>query len=227
MFDVPDYVRWIERQPLVPNYLYQKQQLQLLSWKMRGDYWVVKSPAHLFGLEAILAVFPDASIVVTHRDPLEVIPSVSSLAAGFRGILTDRLDLRRLGAEMAEAMAVGPRRAIADRATADPSRFFDVSYARLVADPIATLRDDLPTTSATTSPPASRPRPADGWGRTPAEARSPPLPARGLRTRSRDRPRAVRRLLRLARRTGDRPIVSPVGDVPGPRHGRCGFALRA
>lgn len=140
MFDVPEYARWLDRQDYVPGYRYEKQQLQLLSWKCPGDHWVLKSPAHLFGLDAILAVFPDACIVVTHRDPLEVIPSVSSLAAGFRGILTDRLDLRRLGAEMAEAMAVGPRRAMAARATADPDRFFDVEYRRLVADPIETVR---------------------------------------------------------------------------------------
>jgi hypothetical protein len=140
MFDVPDYARWLDLQPLVPGYVYEKQQLQLLSWKYPGDHWVLKSPAHLFGLDAILAVFPDASIVVTHRDPRKVIPSVSSLAAGFRGILADRLDLRRLGAEMAEAMSVGPHRAIAARASADPSRFFDVSYDHLVAEPIATVR---------------------------------------------------------------------------------------
>jgi hypothetical protein len=141
MFDVPDFVRWLDRQDLVPGYRSMKRQLQLLSWKYRGDYWVLKAPAHLFGLDALLEVFPDANIVVTHRDPLQVIPSLCSLAAGFRGILTDRLDLRRLGAEFAEAMAVGPRRAIAARAAADPSRFFDVSYRRLTADPVGTVRD--------------------------------------------------------------------------------------
>jgi hypothetical protein len=140
MFDVPDYTRWLDRQDYVPGYHYEKQQLQLLSWKYPGDHWVLKSPAHLYGLDGILDAFPDACIVVTHRDPLQVIPSVSSLAAGFRGILTDRLDLRRLGAEMAEAMSVGPRRAIAARATADPARFFDVDYDRLVAQPIETVR---------------------------------------------------------------------------------------
>jgi hypothetical protein len=69
-----------------------------------------------------------------------VIPSLCSLAAGFLGILTDRIDLRRLGAEFAEAMAVGPERAIATRARVDPSRFFDVPYDRLVAEPVETVR---------------------------------------------------------------------------------------
>jgi hypothetical protein len=70
-----------------------------------------------------------------------VVPSLCSLEAGLRGILTDRLDLRRLGAECVEALCVGPERAIASRARSDPSRFFDVSYDRLVAEPVEVVRD--------------------------------------------------------------------------------------
>jgi hypothetical protein len=140
MFDVPDYVLWLEQQDYTWSYRYARQQLQLLSWKLAGDYWALKSPGHQFSLDALLAVFPDASIVLTHRDPLRVIPSLCSLAAGFRGIVADRLDLRQLGAEFAEAMAIGPERAIATRSRADPSRFFDVSYDRLIAEPVETVR---------------------------------------------------------------------------------------
>ena len=139
-FDVPDYVRWLADQDLASNYLYGRQQLQLMSWKYRADYWVIKAPAHLFAIGPLLAAFPDANIVVNHRDPREVIPSLCSLAAGFRGILSDRIDLRALGAEFAEALARGPVRAIADRATADPARFFDVSFPRFVDRPIETVR---------------------------------------------------------------------------------------
>jgi hypothetical protein len=143
MFDVPDYSRWLDARTepeLVDNYRYVKQQLQLLSWKCRGDHWVLKAPAHQYSLGALLTVFPDASVVVTHRDPLQVIPSLCSLGSVFRGLLTDRLDFRRLGAEFAEAIAVGPSRTIAARAQADPSRFFDVPYPDLLVDPIGTVR---------------------------------------------------------------------------------------
>ncbi len=144
LFDVPDYTRWLNDRPeseLVENYRYAKTQLQLLSWKVQADYWVLKSPAHQFSVDALLTVFPDASIVVTHRDPLQVIPSLCSLAAGFRGISTNRLDLRRLGNNITEALAiVGPERVIATRSRCDPSRFFDVQYPQLTADPIGTVR---------------------------------------------------------------------------------------
>ena len=139
-FDAPDYVRWLDTQDLRSNYAYGRQQLQLMSWKKRADYWVIKAPAHLFAIDALLSAFPDANIVVNHRDPREVIPSLCSLAAGFRGMQVDRLDLRALGAEFVEALGHGPRRAIADRAQADPARFCDVSFPRLVAEPIETVR---------------------------------------------------------------------------------------
>ncbi len=139
-FDVPDYVRWLDGQDLKANYAYGRQQLQLLSWKYRADYWIIKAPAHLFAIAPLLSEFPDANLVVTHRDPREVIPSLCSLAAGIRGMQADRIDLRALGDEFAEALSHGPIRAIADRAVADPQRFIDIPYHRLVVETIETVR---------------------------------------------------------------------------------------
>ena len=144
MFDVPDYLRWLNDRPpeaLAANYRYVKTQLQLLSWKCPGGHWALKSPAHLFSLDALLDVFPDARVIQTHRDPSDVMPSLCSLAAAVRAVTTEHLDPHRLGAEFLEAMPVGPERAIAARAAVnDPSRFFDVAYPDLLADPIGTLR---------------------------------------------------------------------------------------
>jgi hypothetical protein len=141
MFDVPGYTEWLGEQDLVPSYRYARRQLQLLGWKMPGDHWVLKSPAHLFGLDALLAVFPDACVVQTHRDPLESIPSLCSLTAAFRAITCDRVDLRRLGWELSMAMAEGVERALAVRASADPARFFDVPYRALLSDPVGVARE--------------------------------------------------------------------------------------
>lgn len=142
MFDVPQYVEWMRDQDLVEPYRYLRRQLQLLSWKWPGDPWLLKAPAHLFGLDALLTVFPDACIVQIHRDPLQVLPSLCSLAAAIRGISSDHVDLRRLGAEFTEAMARGTERALDVRTApaTDPARFFDVSYPRLLADPVGTVR---------------------------------------------------------------------------------------
>lgn len=140
MFDVPDYIAWLKERDRVPAYRFARRQMQHLSWKIRGDHWVLKAPTHLFGLDALLAVFPDARVVMTHRDPAKVVPSVCRLAAAFRGMMADRIDLRRVGAEFQGFVAEALDRAIAARATLDPARFLDVNYTDLVADPIATVR---------------------------------------------------------------------------------------
>ncbi len=144
LFDVPDYVRWLSDVPadrLLENYRYARRQLQLLSWKVRGGHWVLKSPVHQYCLDALLGAHPDARIIVTHRDPRAVVPSLCSLAAAVRGIFADRVDLRALGEEFLEAVARGAFDAGNARESLDPSRFFDVGYDRLVSDPIGTIRD--------------------------------------------------------------------------------------
>jgi hypothetical protein len=141
LFDVPRYVEWLGEQDLVGNYRYLRRQLQLLTWRCGADHLVLKAPAHLFGLDAVLTVFPDAAIVVTHRDPLKVIPSLCSLSAACRGMISDHVDLRRTGVEYIDAMSTGINRALDVRASADPSRFFDVPYQALMADPVGVTRD--------------------------------------------------------------------------------------
>jgi hypothetical protein len=141
LFDVPDYTRWLKGRDLRPSYHYARRQLQLLSWKYRADHCVLKAPAHLSWLDDLLDAFPDASVIVAHRNPLEVTPSWCSLMAALRRIVTERLDLRRLGAEAVEDLAWRSERMIAARAGLDPARFLDVSYQRMIADPISTVRE--------------------------------------------------------------------------------------
>jgi hypothetical protein len=140
IFDVPAYFEWLGLQEWVAPYQYMRRQLQLLAWRRPEEHLILKSPGHLFVLDVLLAVYSDACIVQTHRDPRAVVPSLASLASGFRGITCERVDLLRLGAEMAESMAIAIERAVAARAAADPARFLDVTYPQLVADPIGTVR---------------------------------------------------------------------------------------
>jgi hypothetical protein len=140
LYDVGAYDEWLSNNDLKGLHAYARRQMQHLSWKLRGQYWILKAPVHLFWLPELLATFPDAAVIITHRNPCQVIPSLCSLAAGFRGILTNRLDLHRLGKGYVEGLPVACQKSIAARETIDPSRLFDVSYDRMVADPIATVR---------------------------------------------------------------------------------------
>ncbi|MGO9853614.1 MAG: sulfotransferase family protein, partial [Acidimicrobiales bacterium] len=86
---------WIARAPVwrdyylahdqTPHYAYAKNVLQILQWYRPRERWVLKSPQHLEQIGPLLAVFPDATIVVTHRDPVAVVQStITMLTYGSR-----------------------------------------------------------------------------------------------------------------------------------------------
>jgi len=101
--------------------------------------WVLKWPKHLFGLDALLEVYPDARIVWTHRDPARVIPSSVSFVAALRSMNSPLFDLRRFGAEWAGLEEMGLHRGLSVRDAVGDDRFLDVHYNDLTADPVATV----------------------------------------------------------------------------------------
>ena len=64
------YASWFRAQPLDRLYAYFADLLRLLDWQRPGDHWLLKSPAHLWAIRELLATFPDARIVWSHRDPV-------------------------------------------------------------------------------------------------------------------------------------------------------------
>ncbi len=141
MADLASYEEWLNELTTdrwIVAYQYYRIQLQLLQWQRSGEHWVLKSPMHLAALDALLAVFPDACVVQTHRDPLKAIPSLCSLAATVRSIATDDLNLPNIGPRIAKTWAAIVARATEVRdKTAD--RVLDVHYTDLTGDPIAAV----------------------------------------------------------------------------------------
>jgi hypothetical protein len=139
---VPSYQSWLEGQDLGPCYDAHRRFLQHLQWRCRGERWVVKAPAHLFGFEALFRTYPDAGVILTHRDPLEVVPSMASLHTTLRSTFSDAVDPVRTGAEATRRWADGIGRALAarDAGCAPPAQFLDVWYTDLVRDPIGAVR---------------------------------------------------------------------------------------
>ena len=138
MCDVPSYQHWLDHADLVPSYRYHRMFLQQLQAGQAGLRWLLKAPAHLFSLDALFEVYPDARIVFTHRDPLQVLPSLSSLTLVLRGAFSDRHDPAAIGREISAHWAEGIRRArhsmrvVPERAAA----CLEVDYDDLVADPL-------------------------------------------------------------------------------------------
>lgn len=91
-FRVPGYQDWVDRTDLAPVYAFHKRQLQHFQWRCPGERWVLKTGAHMWGLEHLLTTYPDARIVFTHRDPVKSMTSYASLTALVRTMGSDEVD---------------------------------------------------------------------------------------------------------------------------------------
>jgi hypothetical protein len=129
LYDVPSYEEWILSSDGKPSYAYMAKVLKLLQWKTPAAHWNLKCPLDLFWLPEIREVFPNSRLIWTHRDPVEVIASVCSLAEIFRQPTVDSLDLRALGPKLLNYYATGVDRAMAARAALGEHHFID-SYQR-------------------------------------------------------------------------------------------------
>jgi Ni/Co efflux regulator RcnB len=134
---LPAYSRWLRGQDWTPAYRRHRRNLQLIGLPDAGRRWVLKNPSHLFALDELLAVYPDALVIQTHRAPRAAIASACSLAAhataGWSATFTGAV----IGRDQLELWARGLERFTAARARHDPARCHDVDYDEFVADPVA------------------------------------------------------------------------------------------
>jgi hypothetical protein len=140
--DVPSYQRWLEELDFRPVYASHRRQLQYLQWRCAAERWVLKSPGHLWELEPLLAVYPDARVVQTHRDPVRVVASLVSLVRLLRSLASERVDPVAIGEDWSARLARGLERSMAVRARGllPPERVFDLHFTDFVGDEIATVR---------------------------------------------------------------------------------------
>jgi len=137
--DIPAYRTWLYRRDRASGYRHYRNQLCVLQDQRWGERWLLKTPFHIFSLDALLAVFPDACIVHTHRDPLKALPSTCSLQATLRDLYADKVDCAQLGRDVLEHFAHGMDRCLDARSKAAASHFHDVDYQALVRDPMAAV----------------------------------------------------------------------------------------
>jgi hypothetical protein len=139
---VPGYEAFLHSSDLRPVYWWQRRFLQHLQSRGPRTRWVLKSPDHVYGLEELFAVFPDAQLILTHRDPLKVLKSSTRLIRVLQGVFTRRVDAERIARREARVLADAIDRLTRFRGKhpeLEP-RIVDVRYADLVADPLAEVR---------------------------------------------------------------------------------------
>ena len=142
-FRLPGYSAWFHHEAdLSPAYALHRRFLQVLQWRCPAERWVLKTPGHLWALEALLAEYPDACLVQTHRDPLQILSSLTSLETTLRAMASDTVDPHDIAREWAALNALAYDASIDARQSGliDSSRILDVHFADFMADPFAVIR---------------------------------------------------------------------------------------
>lgn len=137
-YRVPGYLALLRQADMRPAYQWHQHFLQQLQLGEPVRRWVLKAPAHLHDLAALLVVYPDATIIQTHRDPVDTLPSLASLRVAIRAAFSAQVDAQEAGSEVLSWWADALQRSLAVREQ-HGERFIDVDYRQLLADPEATL----------------------------------------------------------------------------------------
>ncbi len=136
---VPAYSRWLEVQDQTPAYRYMERLLKLLKWQRPRKRWVLKTPHHMEFLDALFAVFPQAKIIHTHRDPCITLASFASMISHGRGVFSDEVDPVEVGRDWTRKIHRMMLRSIKFRKENPDKPFIDVYYEDLLEDPMAQL----------------------------------------------------------------------------------------
>jgi hypothetical protein len=141
MAPMPSWRDWYTATDQRPAYDYLRRILQVLSWQRGGGKrWVLKSPQHLEQLPVVRSVFPDATYVVTHRDPVAVTASLVMMMSYTLRMVSDEIDVPEVGhywAERAHDLLGG---ALRDRDVLPDDQTVDVVFHEFMADDIAAVR---------------------------------------------------------------------------------------
>jgi hypothetical protein len=130
------YGSWLLEQDMDWCYREYRRRLQMLLYRDPARQLVLKCPEHLWFLDSLLEVFPDACIVWTHREPLACIASYCSMVSLNRRTVFGGYDGHEVGTHTANRFHQGVTRAMAVRDRVGDERFFDADFRALVSDPL-------------------------------------------------------------------------------------------
>lgn len=123
-----------------PSYAHFKRQLQAMQWLRGGTRWVLKSPQHLEQFPALYETFPDATFVVTHRDPVEVTRSMTTMVAYGSRMASDHPDPKAIGRHWLGRAGDLLNGCLRDRDVLPADQSIDIRFTDFMADEQGTLR---------------------------------------------------------------------------------------
>ena len=144
---------WYLSHDQTSSYHYLRKVLQVLTSLRGPQNWILKSPGHLEQLRPLMATFPDATIVMTHRDPIAVIASCLTMNAyidRLRRVKVNPAEVANYWVDRIERLL---RACVRDRSILPELRSIDLRFEDFMADQIGTVRSiyamaGLPMTDA-------------------------------------------------------------------------------
>ena len=143
-FRVPTYEDWVDHDADWSHvYRFHERQLQHLQWRNRRDRWVLKTGAHMWGLEHLLRTYPDARIVFTHRDPVDSVTSYASLTTLVRETGSDDVDPFEVAQDWTARLkhVLDHAMAVRDSTSHPDAKFYDMKFSDFVADQFAVVSE--------------------------------------------------------------------------------------
>lgn len=136
-YSTPSYYDYLEQGCDWKGVLdFHRQQLQHLQWRTPGEHWVLKSGQHNLALDALLETYPNAGIIVTHRDPVKIATSFSSLSMLLRSMTSDHVSASEVSAEWCPRLSFMFDQAmkVRDSGRFSADRFYDMHFRDLVTN---------------------------------------------------------------------------------------------
>jgi hypothetical protein len=139
-YRVPSYREWYKGADQRPAYAYLRRCLQALQWLRGPRRWVLKSPQHLEQLGPLIATFPDARVVQTHRDPVRITASLCTMVAYGMRMNAARVDAREVGRVWSARVEDLLRGSVEQRPLLPPAQVFDLRFHEFMQDDVASVR---------------------------------------------------------------------------------------
>ena len=134
---MPSWRDWYKSTDQSPTYRYLETALKVLQWQRGGVRWVLKSPQHLEQFRPLMATFPDATFVVTHRDPVSITASLATMVSYSARLSHERVDPHRIGRYWADRIEDMLHACVDERTVLPADQSIDVRFPEFMADDVA------------------------------------------------------------------------------------------
>jgi hypothetical protein len=140
MARIPSYEDYLKQTDHASVFLWHSRFLQVLESFQRPKRWLLKDPGHIGRLHEILAVYPEASFIQIHRDPVETIPSICSLTEKTRRPFTKRINKNEIGARTLSYWEGSLAKGEKEKSNISQDKFINLKFEDFIVKPIEQIK---------------------------------------------------------------------------------------